>query len=162
MKEGGKAGASGFATDGSSVGTKYRIGARRAVSKPHPCFFRRWNLLCLFLDAYAASIYRPVFAQARVLGVEVGSGYLVSVLHHLSVENLRKDGLSEVLEKKGIEVIAGDGREGYYQGGPYDAIHVGARAPSTCSAGPGSNTLTRMRMGGPRNRGSCVSEEKQL
>ncbi|KAH6879379.1 protein-L-isoaspartate O-methyltransferase, partial [Coprinopsis sp. MPI-PUGE-AT-0042] len=81
----------------------------------------------------------------RVLGVEVGSGYLVSVLHHLvspsgkvvridlipalSVENLRKDGLSEVLEKKGIEVIAGDGREGYYQGGPYDAIHVGARAP---------------------------------
>lgn len=37
----------------------------------------------------------------------------------LSITNLRKDGLGEALEKKEIEMIAGDGRKGYPSGGWY-------------------------------------------
>ncbi|THH00859.1 hypothetical protein EW026_g1725 [Hermanssonia centrifuga] len=84
----------------------------------------------------------------RVLDVGSGSGYLVAVLHHLvsespdtpgkvvgiehipelvkfSVENLKKDGLGDALKDGIIEMLAGDGRKA-----PYDAIHVGAAAPT--------------------------------
>ncbi|KAH6908370.1 Pcmt1-prov protein [Coprinopsis sp. MPI-PUGE-AT-0042] len=113
------------------------IGHGVTISAPH-------------MHAYAAEHLLPHLRPgARVLDVGSGSGYLVSVLHHLvspggkvvgidhipelvdwSVENLRKDGLGEVLESKEIEVVAGDGREGHSPGGPYDAIHVGAAAPT--------------------------------
>ncbi len=71
-----------------------------------------------------------------MLDVGSGSGYLAAVFHHLvsspeksgrvvgiehipelvdwSVENLRKDGLAEALEKKEIELLVGDGRLGEY------------------------------------------------
>ena len=45
-----------------------------------------------------------------------------------SVQNLRKH-YSEALDRGQIEIISGDGRKGYPQEGPYDAIHVGAAAP---------------------------------
>jgi protein-L-isoaspartate(D-aspartate) O-methyltransferase len=69
-----------------------------------------------------------------VLDVGSGSGYLSAVLHHMvspeghsgkvvgidhipelvewSVQNLKKDGLGSALEKKQIEMITGDGRQG--------------------------------------------------
>jgi protein-L-isoaspartate(D-aspartate) O-methyltransferase len=69
-----------------------------------------------------------------VLDVGSGSGYLSAVLHHIvspeghpgkvvgidhipelvewSVQNLKKDGLGSALEKKQIEMITGDGRQG--------------------------------------------------
>ncbi|KAJ2916534.1 hypothetical protein MD484_g3884, partial [Candolleomyces efflorescens] len=108
---------------------------------------------------------------AKVLDVGSGSGYLAAVLYHLvgeggkvvgidhipelvdwSVGNLKKDGLGKALESKEIEIIAGDGRQGYAAGGtvicrlydvvahqelfpgPYDAIHVGAAAPTVPDA----------------------------
>jgi len=46
-----------------------------------------------------------------------------------SVENLKKDGLSEPLDNGNIAMIAGDGRLGYAEHAPYDVIHVGAAAP---------------------------------
>jgi len=97
-----------------------------------------------------------LFPGAKVLDVGSGSGYFVAMMHHLvssadvkgkvvgidhipelvdfSVDNLKKDGLGPALESGEIEMIAGDGRQGYASGGPYTAIHVGAAAPFIPSA----------------------------
>ena len=53
-----------------------------------------------------------------------------------SKSNLRKDGLGNVLDGNqkadtpSIQMITGDGRLGWPQSAPFDAIHVGAAAPS--------------------------------
>ncbi|GLB42198.1 putative protein-L-isoaspartate O-methyltransferase [Lyophyllum shimeji] len=114
------------------------IGYGATISAPH-------------MHAYAAEHLLPYLRPgSRVLDVGSGSGYLTAVLHHLteptgtivgidhipelvswSVENLKKDGLGEALERGGIVMITGDGRKGYPSLGPYDAIHVGAAAPGT-------------------------------
>ncbi|KXN84050.1 Protein-L-isoaspartate(D-aspartate) O-methyltransferase [Leucoagaricus sp. SymC.cos] len=113
------------------------IGHGATISAPH-------------MHAYASEHLLPyLHPSAKVLDVGSGSGYLTAVFHHLvgpsgkvvgidhipelvdwSVTNLRQDGLGKALEKKQIEMVAGDGRKGYPSGGPYDAIHVGAAAPS--------------------------------
>jgi protein-L-isoaspartate(D-aspartate) O-methyltransferase len=86
------------------------------------------------------------------LDVGSGSGYLAAVFHHLvstdekagkvvaidhipqlvewSLGNLRKDFLGNALDQKQIEVVCGDGRQGYPSAAPYNAIHVGAAAPT--------------------------------
>ncbi|KAG0699545.1 protein-L-isoaspartate O-methyltransferase [Suillus ampliporus] len=84
----------------------------------------------------------------RVLDVGSGSGYLCAVLHHLvpggivvgvdhiprlidwSWNNLQNDGLGSALDKGEIVMVTGDGRQGYSNLAPYDAIHVGAAAPT--------------------------------
>ncbi|TEB34048.1 protein-L-isoaspartate O-methyltransferase [Coprinellus micaceus] len=113
------------------------IGYGATISAPH-------------MHAYASEHLLPYLRpSARVLDVGSGSGYLVAVFAHLvgpsgkvvgiehvpelvewSEKNLRTDGLSKSLDDKSIEMIAGDGRKGYEQGGPYDVIHVGAAAPT--------------------------------
>jgi len=113
------------------------IGHGATISAPH-------------MHAYAAEHLLPfLHPGAKVLDVGSGSGYLTAVFHQLvgptgkvvgidhiselvdwSISNLKKDGLDEALEKKEIEMVVGDGRKGYPSGGPYDAIHVGAAAPS--------------------------------
>lgn len=46
-----------------------------------------------------------------------------------SVENIKKDSrLAALLEAGQMKLVAGDGRQGYPEDGPYDAIHVGAAA----------------------------------
>lgn len=50
-------------------------------------------------------------------------------LSDLSERNLRADGHGPALDSKNVTVVTGDGRQGYAQGAPYDAIHVGAAAP---------------------------------
>jgi len=81
------------------------------------------------------------------LDIGSGSGYLAAVFHHLvspggkvvciehipelvdwSIANLKKDGLDHALESGEVVILSGDGRLGYAQEGPYDAIHVGAAA----------------------------------
>ena len=86
---------------------------------------------------------------ARVLDVGCGSGYLLATFYELckktdgsaavfgiehvqeladfSQINLNKS-YSAQLTNGAIQVICGDGREGYAAGGPFDAIHVGAAA----------------------------------
>ncbi|KAG1903081.1 protein-L-isoaspartate O-methyltransferase [Suillus fuscotomentosus] len=84
----------------------------------------------------------------RVLDVGSGSGYLSAVLHHLvpggivvaidhipelvdwSKSNLRQDGLGFALDRGDIVAVTGDGRQGYGSLAKYDAIHVGAAAPT--------------------------------
>ncbi|KAK0449827.1 protein-L-isoaspartate O-methyltransferase [Desarmillaria tabescens] len=109
------------------------IGHGATISAPH-------------MHAYATEHLLPyLHPGARVLDVGSGSwllggclppsGQVVGIEHipelvDWSAENLRKDGLAEALDKEEIELVVGDGRLGYEQGGPYDAIHVGAAAPT--------------------------------
>lgn len=89
----------------------------------------------------------------RVLDVGCGSGYLTAVIHNmtsspqpkgdgmvlgidhlpgltdLSRRNLKNDGV-DLSEGSGIEIVTGDGRKGWPERAPYDAIHVGAAAPT--------------------------------
>lgn len=86
---------------------------------------------------------------SRVLDVGSGSGYSCAVFHHIvgdtgkvvgidhidelvisSRDNLKRDGLGGVLESGAIKMLAGDGRQGFADEGPYNAIHVGAAAPN--------------------------------
>ncbi|THH12273.1 hypothetical protein EW146_g7771 [Bondarzewia mesenterica] len=115
------------------------IGHGATISAPH-------------MHAYAADCLLPFLRPgARVLDVGSGSGYLSAVFHHLvssdekkgkvvgiehipqlvewSKYNLRTDGLGGALSDGQILMVVGDGRLGYPEGGPYDAIHVGAASP---------------------------------
>ncbi|TFY79568.1 hypothetical protein EWM64_g4444 [Hericium alpestre] len=116
------------------------IGYGATISAPH-------------MHAHATEILLPLLRPgARVLDIGSGSGYLCAVFHHLvtsdekkgkvvgvehisqlvdwSKENVRKDGLGHALDDGEIVLIAADGRQGWPEGGPYDAIHVGAAAPT--------------------------------
>jgi len=46
----------------------------------------------------------------------------------MSINNLAK-AYSNELNGGQIQIVCGDGRQGYAQEGPYDVIHVGAAAP---------------------------------
>ncbi|KAF2364936.1 Protein-L-isoaspartate(D-aspartate) O-methyltransferase [Trinorchestia longiramus] len=84
---------------------------------------------------------------SRALDVGCGSGYLTACMGHLVGEtgltvgidhiselvdaartNIKKDS-PELLESGIVKLVVGDGRLGYSEGAPYDAIHVGAAAP---------------------------------
>ncbi|PWW80588.1 protein-L-isoaspartate O-methyltransferase [Tuber magnatum] len=113
-----------------------RIGYDATISAPH-----------IHANAAEALLDR-LGPGKKVLDVGSGSGYLTAVLAHLvtpggtivgiehvrqlcdlSTENLKKDPVhSRMLQNGTIKIIRGDGRLGYPEGGPYDAIHVGAAA----------------------------------
>jgi protein-L-isoaspartate(D-aspartate) O-methyltransferase len=85
---------------------------------------------------------------ARVLDIGSGSGYLTAVLAHLvgpsgvvigidhiqplvdvANANMAKSASGrQMLESGQVRFVKGDGRRGYKEGAPYDAIHVGAAA----------------------------------
>ena len=46
-----------------------------------------------------------------------------------SIANVRRD-KPELLDSGRVKLVVGDGRRGYPEEGPYDAIHVGAASPS--------------------------------
>ncbi|KAI6148835.1 protein-L-isoaspartate O-methyltransferase [Pisolithus tinctorius] len=123
------------------------IGHGATISAPHMHAHALENLL------------QYIQPGATVLDVGSGSGYLAAVLHHLvsptpspdnpnppqgkvigidhipelverSKYNLERDGLGNALQDGRIELIVGDGRQGYVPAAPYDAIHVGAAAPT--------------------------------
>ena len=65
------------------------------------------------------------------------------------MDNIKRDGLAPALstgeayptgekgaatEAVGIVMVAGDGRQGWSRGAPYDVIHVGAAAPEIPAA----------------------------
>ena len=86
--------------------------------------------------------------DCRVLDIGSGSGYLTAVLANLvgdaskvvgiehieplarmARENMAKSAEGrEMMESGRVEFVVGDGRKGYKEAGPYDAIHVGAAA----------------------------------
>ena len=53
----------------------------------------------------------------------------IDELINWSKENVRKDDAS-LLDSGRIKFIVGDGRKGYPEDAPYNAIHVGAAAPT--------------------------------
>ena len=86
---------------------------------------------------------------SSALDVGSGSGYLLAVMHQLvspggrvvgidhipeltemSVKNLRADGRGDALDDGTVKVVTGDGRQGFAEAALYDAIHVGAAAPT--------------------------------
>ena len=96
----------------------------------------------------AESLLSFLHPSARVLDVGSGSGYLTHVfanlvgddgrivgidhmqgLVDLANDNMRKSEVGRrLLESGKVRFVTGDGRKGWAEGGPYDAIHVGAAA----------------------------------
>lgn len=97
----------------------------------------------------AESLLPYLHSKARVLDIGSGSGYLTHVLANLLDSDEGKvvgidhiSGLTELargniakseegrklLETGKVEFITGDGRKGFSERAPYDAIHVGAAA----------------------------------
>jgi len=67
-----------------------------------------------------------VGSAGKVVGIDHIQG-----LVDMSVENIRRDGKEELLSSSGqLKLVVGDGRKGYSSEGPYNAIHVGAAAPT--------------------------------
>lgn len=101
------------------------------------------------MHASAAESLLPfLHPAARVLDIGSGSGYLTHVLANLvgpegkvvgvdhiqglvelAERNVRKseDGRG-LLQSGRVRFVKGDGREGFREGAPWDAIHVGAAA----------------------------------
>ncbi|XP_072284341.1 protein-L-isoaspartate(D-aspartate) O-methyltransferase isoform X2 [Pyxicephalus adspersus] len=110
------------------------IGYRATISAPH-------------MHAHALEVLEDKLIDgAKALDVGSGSGYLtacfarmvgptgkvigiehIDQLVHDSTENVKKDDPT-LLSSGRIKFVVGDGRFGYPEGGPFDAIHVGAAA----------------------------------
>lgn len=137
------------------VDRPYSIGYSATISAPH-------------MHAYAMQILEKhlTAADARVLDVGSGSGYLtvcfarflkskspdskglvVGIEHHpklveFAVQNINSDDPKLLSEGK-IKIVQGDGRLGYLEFAPYDAIHVGAAAAEIPE-----NLLNQLKPGG--------------
>ncbi|RAL47555.1 hypothetical protein DM860_011293 [Cuscuta australis] len=73
-----------------------------------------------YLTACFAQMVGP---QGRAVGVEH-----IPELVALSVENVQKSAAAPLLKEGSLSLHVGDGRDGWPEGAPYDAIHVGAAA----------------------------------
>ncbi|XP_050301362.1 LOW QUALITY PROTEIN: protein-L-isoaspartate(D-aspartate) O-methyltransferase-like [Anthonomus grandis grandis] len=112
------------------------IGYGVTISAPH-------------MHAHALELLREQLVQGtRSLDVGSGSGYLTACMAKVMGEkgiavgidhipelvemakaNVMK-GNSDLLTSGRVQFVTGDGRQGYAEKGPYDAIHVGAAAPT--------------------------------
>ncbi|KRX63723.1 Protein-L-isoaspartate(D-aspartate) O-methyltransferase [Trichinella sp. T9] len=125
----------GFYTDSRPyIDSPQSIGFAATISAPH-------------MHAYALEMLKDHLTEGnRALDVGSGSGYLTACfaimlgnsgkavgIEHIpqlvekSIQNVR-NGNPELLSSGRVKLIVGDGRDGYAQDGPYDAIHVGAAA----------------------------------
>jgi len=111
------------------------IGYGVTISAPH-------------MHAHALELLKDHLVEgAHALDVGSGSGYLTACMAHLvgstgqavgidhiqelvdfSIKNMGKQDQS-LLDTGRVKLIVGDGRAGYEEFAPYDAIHVGAAAP---------------------------------
>jgi len=112
------------------------IGFGATISAPH-------------MHAHALELLKDHLTEGKkALDVGSGSGYLTSCmammvgptgkavgidhipeLVNMSVENVRR-GNRDLLETGRVKLITGDGRKGHPEDAPFDAIHVGAAAPT--------------------------------
>ena len=110
------------------------IGYGATISAPH-------------MHAHALELLKDQLVEgATCLDVGSGSGYLTACMAHLvgetgcavgiehikeltevSVKNIQKDS-PDLLKSECVLLVTGDGRKGYPEKAPYDAIHVGAAA----------------------------------
>lgn len=115
------------------------IGWSATISAPH--------MHAQALELLSSHIARP---NARVLDVGSGTGILCAYMAHMmpaggaivgvehipslaaaSLANLRKSASTrQLLESGAIRIEVGDGYAGWPMGAPYQAIHVGAAAPT--------------------------------
>ena len=87
------------------------------------------------LDVGSGTGYLTALFASFVTAEENKDGVVVGIEHipqltAMSVENFAKDGKEHMLGDGKVELVTGDGRLGYPPRAPYDAIHVGAAAPS--------------------------------
>jgi len=120
------------------VDSPQSIGYHVTISAPH-------------MHAHALEILSEHLKEgSKALDVGSGSGYLSACMalmvgptgkavgiDHIkelvdgSIQNLRKDpAIGQLLETGQLVMVTGDGRQGYEQEAPFDAIHVGAAAPT--------------------------------
>ncbi|XP_028781820.1 protein-L-isoaspartate O-methyltransferase 1-like isoform X2 [Neltuma alba] len=111
------------------------IGHNATISAPH------MHAYCLQL------LEQNLQPGMRALDVGSGSGYLTACfglmvrpegravgVEHIpelvsySIENIQKSAAAPLLKDSSLSVHCGDGRQGWAECGPYDAIHVGAAA----------------------------------
>ena len=79
------------------------------------------------LDVGSGSGYLAV-AMAKLCqpdGVTIGIDH-VNDLVEWSRENVKRDGKQDLVDSGALQLLVRDGFQGYAEGGPYDAIHVGA------------------------------------
>ena len=63
-------------------------------------------------------------------GLAVGIEHIDDLVN-LSISNINNDPVASGYKQQGrLEIVLGDGRQGYAPKAPYDVIHVGAAAPS--------------------------------
>lgn len=112
------------------------IGYQATISAPH-------------MHSHALELLKDQLVEgAKALDVGSGSGYLtacfarmvgstgkavgiehIEELVHESIQNVREDDPT-LLSSGRLKFLVGDGRKGYPEEAPYDAIHVGAAAPT--------------------------------
>lgn len=112
------------------------IGYSATISAPH-------------MHAHALELLKAQLAEGeKALDVGCGSGYLtacmalmvgeagkvvgidhIAELVNLANKNIKQD-KPELLTSERVKLIVGDGRQGFPELGPYNAIHVGAAAPT--------------------------------
>eukprot|EP00088_Acartia_fossae_P036909 TRINITY_DN38108_c0_g1_i13.p1 TRINITY_DN38108_c0_g1~~TRINITY_DN38108_c0_g1_i13.p1 ORF type:complete len:230 (-),score=21.49 TRINITY_DN38108_c0_g1_i13:304-993(-) len=73
------------------------------------------------------TVYMALMVGER--GSVVGIDHINGLID-MAKKNIEKDGKEELIAKGHIKLVVGDGRKGYASGGPYNAIHVGAAAPT--------------------------------
>ncbi|KAG4190859.1 hypothetical protein ERO13_A07G055200v2 [Gossypium hirsutum] len=127
-----------FVPDGASayVDSPLAIGYNATISAPH------MHATCLQL------LEQNLQPGMHALDVGSGTGYLTACfaimvgpqgravgVEHIpelvasSIKNIEKSAAAPLLKEGSLSVHAGDGRQGWPECAPYDAIHVGAAAP---------------------------------
>ncbi|KAJ6882386.1 protein-L-isoaspartate O-methyltransferase 1-like isoform X1 [Populus alba x Populus x berolinensis] len=127
-----------FVPDGTPayVDSPMAIGYNATISAPH------MHATCLQL------LEENLKSGMHVLDVGSGTGYLIACfalmvgpqgravgVEHIpeladsSIKNIKKSAAAPLLKEGSLSIHVGDGRQGWPEFAPYDAIHVGAAAP---------------------------------